>query len=127
MYDSKLDKRTKFLKLTKSFHRSSSTEMPRISTLIRDKIARVVTAHHEIEREALKSITKSKDLSLMVRFKAQQALNKFPKYARSISIRDRCTVNGLGRAVIPEFKMNRIAFRELSLEGKVPGVKKSVW
>lgn len=39
----------------------------------------------------------------------------------------RCTICGRPRAFIRKFGICRICFRTLSLEGKIPGVKKSSW
>jgi small subunit ribosomal protein S14 len=48
-----------------------------------------------------------------------------PKY-RSRTIR-RCHVCGRPRAFMRYFTLCRICFRQLALEGKLPGVKKSSW
>ena len=39
----------------------------------------------------------------------------------------RCGICGRPRAFIRKFGICRICFRTLSLEGKIPGVKKSSW
>lgn len=50
---------------------------------------------------------------------------KTPKYkTRAYS---RCKVCGRPRAVYREFGLCRICFREMALEGKLPGVKKASW
>jgi small subunit ribosomal protein S14 len=48
-----------------------------------------------------------------------------PKYS-SRTIR-RCQMCGRPRAYIRYFALCRICFRQLALEGKLPGVKKSSW
>jgi len=42
-------------------------------------------------------------------------------------VRNRCAVCGRPRAYIRRFGLCRICFRELALEGKIPGVTKSSW
>lgn len=75
--------------------------MPRrIAAIIRDKIGRLLTHEHEVEREALRLITKNKELPLATRFRAQRLLGDFPRYGRYISLKDRCTVNGHARVTI---------------------------
>ncbi len=102
--------------------------MPRrLAAIIRDKIARLLTAEHEVNREAIKLITRDKELPLPLRLKAQQLLNSYPRYMQPTAIRNRCTVNGNARSVFVPYKMNRIAFREQALLGEIPGVKKSLW
>ncbi|MEX1255923.1 MAG: type Z 30S ribosomal protein S14 [Dehalococcoidia bacterium] len=48
-----------------------------------------------------------------------------PKYS-SRTVR-RCQVCGRPRAFMRYFALCRICFRQLALEGKLPGVKKSSW
>ncbi len=48
-----------------------------------------------------------------------------PKYsARGYT---RCEVCGRSRAVYQKFRLCRICFRSLALEGKIPGVRKASW
>ena len=42
-------------------------------------------------------------------------------------VRNRCTRCGRPRGYIRRFGLCRICFRELALEGKIPGVVKSSW
>ena len=42
-------------------------------------------------------------------------------------VRNRCMQCGRPRAYIRKFRLCRICFRELALEGKIPGVVKSSW
>jgi small subunit ribosomal protein S14 len=42
-------------------------------------------------------------------------------------VRNRCSRCGRPRAYMRRFGLCRICFRELALEGKVPGVTKSSW
>jgi small subunit ribosomal protein S14 len=42
-------------------------------------------------------------------------------------VRNRCKVCGRPRGYLRRFGLCRICFRELALEGKIPGVVKSSW
>jgi small subunit ribosomal protein S14 len=44
-----------------------------------------------------------------------------------IQVRNRCYRCGRPRGYIRRFGLCRICFRELALEGKIPGVTKSSW
>jgi small subunit ribosomal protein S14 len=44
-----------------------------------------------------------------------------------IQVRNRCQRCGRPRGYIRRFGLCRICFRELALEGKIPGVVKSSW
>jgi len=42
-------------------------------------------------------------------------------------VRNRCKVCGRPRGYMRRFGLCRICFRELALDGKIPGVRKSSW
>ena len=44
-----------------------------------------------------------------------------------VQVRNRCRRCGRPRGYIRRFGLCRICFRELALEGKIPGVTKSSW
>ena len=48
-----------------------------------------------------------------------------PKY--KVQAYNRCGVCGRPHGFLRKFKLCRICFRTLALEGKIPGVKKSSW
>ncbi|MCL4145501.1 UNVERIFIED_CONTAM: hypothetical protein GTU68_060870 [Idotea baltica] len=42
-------------------------------------------------------------------------------------LKNRCMLTGRPRGYIRRFGISRIKFRELALQGKIPGVKKTSW
>jgi small subunit ribosomal protein S14 len=52
----------------------------------------------------------------------REARRKYPN-----RVRNRCKVCGRPRGYIRRFGLCRICFRELALQGKIPGVAKSSW
>lgn len=52
-------------------------------------------------------------------------LNKKPKY--SVRHRNRCRVCGRPRGYLRKFALCRICFRNLALQGYLPGVIKASW
>lgn len=52
----------------------------------------------------------------------KETRRKFPT-----RVRNRCKVCGRPRGYLRRFGLCRICFRELSLQGKIPGVTKSSW
>ena len=60
-------------------------------------------------------------------FAAQRKLCKLPRNASKIRIRNRCSITGRSRGYVGKFGVSRITFRELALDGKLPGVTKSSW
>lgn len=56
-----------------------------------------------------------------------EGLQKLPKNASPVRIKNRCSLSGRGRGYMRAFGLSRIQFRELARDGKIPGVKKASW
>ena len=56
-----------------------------------------------------------------------QALAMLPRNSSPVRLHNRCKLTGRSRGYIRRFGISRIKFRELALQGKIPGVKKSSW
>ena len=56
-----------------------------------------------------------------------KALDELPKNASPVRLKNRCQMTGRPRGYIRYFGMARIAFRDMALAGKIPGVKKASW
>ena len=61
----------------------------------------------------------------MARASQWAKLNRAAKF--STRVVHRCHICGRPRAVYRKFKVCRLCFRTLALEGKIPGVKKASW
>ena len=79
------------------------------------------------KRQKLKKIVMNKKLPLEERFKAQQKLSKLPRNSAKIRVMNRCQITGRPHGVYRKLKISRIAFRQLGLLGKIPGLVKSSW
>lgn len=55
------------------------------------------------------------------------ALQKLPRNSSSTRMNNRCNVTGRVRGYYRKFGMSRLVFRELALQGKIPGIVKSSW
>lgn len=56
-----------------------------------------------------------------------EELQKLPRNSSKIRVRNRCNMSGRPRGYMRHFGLSRIAFRNLAVEGKIPGVKKASW
>jgi small subunit ribosomal protein S14 len=54
-------------------------------------------------------------------------LQKLPKNSSKIRLRNRCKLTGRPRGYIRQFGLSRITFREMALDGKIPGITKASW
>jgi len=57
---------------------------------------------------------------------AQVAKSKRPPKFSTRLVR-RCEITGRSRGVYRKFRISRIVLRELALQGKIPGMRKSSW
>jgi small subunit ribosomal protein S14 len=56
-----------------------------------------------------------------------KGLDELPKNASPVRLKNRCQLTGRPRGYIRYFGISRIAFRDMALNGKIPGVKKASW
>jgi len=56
-----------------------------------------------------------------------EALQKLPRDSSASRLNNRCNVTGRVRSYYRKFGLSRLVFRELALQGKIPGVVKSSW
>jgi small subunit ribosomal protein S14 len=55
------------------------------------------------------------------------ALDLLPKNASPVRLKNRCQMTGRPRGYMRYFGMSRVIFRDMALDGKIPGVKKASW
>lgn len=55
------------------------------------------------------------------------ALDKLPKNASPVRLRNRCKITGRARGYMRKFGISRLVFREWAAQGKIPGVTKASW
>jgi small subunit ribosomal protein S14 len=54
-------------------------------------------------------------------------LQKLPRDSSPVRQNNRCRLCGRQRGYLRKFGVCRICFRELALEGKIPGIRKASW
>lgn len=106
---------------------STSTTLDNRKMVRRDKKRRQCVADWHDERLLMKAVAKSKLLPLGVREDAKQALQKQPRDASITRVRMRCYLTGRPRAVLGQFRISRIKFRELAEAGRLAGITRSTW
>lgn len=78
-------------------------------------------------RRALRKKSVDMTLSDEERWEASKKLQTLPRDGSRARVVTRCYMTGRPRGVLRKFGLSRIAFRELALDGKIPGVTKSSW
>lgn len=87
-------------------------------------------------REAVKARERKRE-KLVAKFAKKRAelkaagdtagLDKLPKDSSSVRLHNRCKITGRPKGYMRKFGINRVTFRELASEGKIPGVTKASW
>jgi len=54
-------------------------------------------------------------------------LQNLPRNSSPTRLHNRCALTGRPRGFLRKFGLSRIAFRDLALQGKIPGIRKSSW
>ena len=55
------------------------------------------------------------------------ALQKLPKDASPVRLHNRCKLTGRPKGYMRQFGVSRINFREMALNGLIPGIRKASW
>ena len=56
-----------------------------------------------------------------------EGLQKLPRNSSPVRLNNRCPLTGRTRGYLRDFGVSRIVFREMALDGKIPGVRKASW
>ena len=91
-----------------------------------DRRAELIAKYAE-QRSKLTAVMKNPDASPAEKRRATAALQALPRDSAAVRYRNRCQMSGRPRGFIGKFGISRIAFRDMSLHGLIPGVRKSSW
>jgi small subunit ribosomal protein S14 len=56
-----------------------------------------------------------------------EELDKLPRNSNPIRLHNRCRLTGRPKGYMRKFGLCRVKFRELALNGKIPGITKASW
>ena len=89
--------------------------MAKESVKARDRKRQRMVAQYAEKRAALKAAGDWK------------ALDELPKNSSKVRLKNRCQLTGRPRGYIRYFGMSRVMFRDMALNGKIPGIRKASW
>ena len=101
--------------------------MAKLSAINKNNRRIKLTNKYYAKRKKLKDIIMNKKNSFDERFQAQMKLSKLPRNSARTRVKNRCEITGRPHAVYRKLRISRIALRQLTLEGKIPGMVKSSW
>jgi small subunit ribosomal protein S14 len=101
--------------------------MAKLALKLRDQKRRQTVNKFKARRAALLDILQDSRASDEAREEARLKLQKLPRDASPVRLRNRCALTGRPRGVYRKFGLGRNKLRELALRGEVPGVIKASW
>jgi len=101
--------------------------MAKTSVVNRDKKRRQMVKKYAARRKELLEIAGNQKLSTEERYAAREKLQKLPRDASPVRLRNRCALTGRPRGVYRKFGIARGKLRILALHGEIPGVIKASW
>ena len=101
--------------------------MAKTSVVNRDKKRREIVKKYAARRKELLEIAGNQKISPEERYAAREKLQKLPRDASPVRLRNRCALTGRPRGVYRKFGLGRGKLRLLALHGEVPGVIKASW
>ena len=101
--------------------------MAKISKVVKNEKRKKLVAQHAQRRAELKKIINNPNSSIEEVDAAVLKLQKLPRDASPVRVRNRCALTGRPRGFLRKFGMSRVTLRELALQGQIPGVTKSSW
>jgi small subunit ribosomal protein S14 len=101
--------------------------MAKKSKIARNEQRKVVVARYAAKRAELKKQLVDPNASDEDREAARVGLQKLPRNASPVRVRNRDAIDGRPRGHIAKFGISRVRFRDMAHRGELPGVTKSSW
>ena len=80
------------------------------------------------ERKRARMVEKYADLRKQLKKEGRwDELDKLPRNSNPIRLHNRCLLTGRPKGYMRQFGICRVKFRQMALEGKIPGVTKASW
>ena len=101
--------------------------MAKLALTLRNKKRQQMVEKYKARRAALMEVLHDSRASDEAKEEARAKLQRLPRDASPVRIRNRCALTGRPRGVYRKFGLGRNKLRDLALKGEVPGVIKASW
>jgi small subunit ribosomal protein S14 len=101
--------------------------MAKISKVVKNEKRKKLVDQYAQRRAELKKIINNPASTPEQVDEAVMKLQKIPRDASPVRVRNRCSMTGRPRGYLRKFGISRVALRDLALKGQIPGVVKSSW
>lgn len=101
--------------------------MAKTSLINREAKRRALVAKYAVKRAALTAIIQDGKASEEDKAAARDAIQKMPRDASPVRLRNRCALTGRPRGFYRKFGLARNKVREIAMRGEIPGLTKASW
>jgi small subunit ribosomal protein S14 len=101
--------------------------MAKLSLINRNQKRIATVEKFSAKRKELMAQARDPQLSDEERMAAREKLQRMPRDASPVRVRNRCALTGRPRGVFSKFGLGRNKLREIAMRGEVPGVTKASW
>jgi len=101
--------------------------MAKLAVKLRNQKRRQTVEKFKAKRTALFEIINNSRASDEAKEEARMKLQKLPRDASPVRIRNRCALTGRPRGVYRKFGLGRNKLRDIAMRGEIPGVVKASW
>ncbi|MDZ7881550.1 MAG: 30S ribosomal protein S14 [Mycobacterium sp.] len=101
--------------------------MAKKSKIVANERRRETVARYAERRAELKELIRKPDTEGAQRVAAQAELQRMPRDASPVRVRNRDAVDGRPRGHLRKFGLSRVRTRELAHRGELPGIRKASW
>jgi small subunit ribosomal protein S14 len=101
--------------------------MAKKSKIARNDQRKVIVERYAAKRLELKKALVDPAGTDETREAARLGLQKLPRNASPVRLRNRDSIDGRPRGVLSKFGVSRVRFRDMAHRGELPGITKSSW
>jgi small subunit ribosomal protein S14 len=101
--------------------------MAKLALINRNEKRRETVKRFAGKRAELLAIANNPKLGQEERYDARLKLQKLPRNASPVRVRNRCALTGRPRGTFRKFGLARNKLREIAMRGEIPGITKASW
>ncbi|MDI2099059.1 30S ribosomal protein S14 [Ruicaihuangia caeni] len=101
--------------------------MAKKSKIARNKQRQEIVDRYAEKRRELKKALVDPNGTDETREAARLGLQKLPRDASPVRLRNRDAIDGRPRGVLSKYGISRVRFRDMAHRGELPGITKSSW
>ena len=101
--------------------------MAKKSQINRDNKRKRLIERYAERRAELRKRLNDPEVSIEEKLEIQVKFSKMPRNSCPTRLNRRCQISGRSKSYYRKFGISRIALRELTLRGQLPGMRKSSW